>query len=89
MDPIFTIDERLIETHYKTESIFHSANEIHFHFQLTEKQLGMPVEVRGLKDGKCNLFWPMQGEFYLNKQIEPIFQLKPLLANSNRKNRKQ
>lgn len=44
-----------------------------------------------MQDGRTGLVWPMQGEFFLNKDIsdEPVLDIKPLLKNSNRKHRKE
>jgi len=44
-----------------------------------------------MQDGRIGLVWPMQGGFFLNKDItdEPVFDIKPLLKNSNRKYRKE
>lgn len=67
MDPIFSVRKCLLQTHFKTDSIFNYANMMIFHFELNEQDLKNPVEVRGLKDGKENLSWPMQGSFYLNQ----------------------
>lgn len=44
-----------------------------------------------MQDGRVGLVWPMQGGFFLNKDItdEPVLDIKPLLKNSNRKHRKE
>jgi hypothetical protein len=38
---------------------------------------------------RLDLCWPMQGSFYLNDSPDPIFDLKPLMANTNRKTRRE
>ena len=80
-----------METMFKTEYIFQYMNQIQFEFELNEAQLQQPVELRGLQEGRDGLAWPMQGELLLNKNShsEPFFSYKPLLANSNRKHRKE
>lgn len=62
MDPIFSVNDILVETFFKTDSVYQYANEIEFHFYLSQSQFNNPVEVRSLQDERGGvLAWPMQG----------------------------
>ena len=39
--------------------------------------------------GKTSLNYPMQGSFYINDEQVPFHDLKPLMSNSNKKNRRE
>lgn len=88
MDLVYQPKVVHLETFFRTENIFERANIITFEFILKYEETKLPIDVRCFKGNKIELVWPMQGEFFLNDARSPIFTLKPLKSNSNRKNRK-
>ena len=89
LDPQVQVRKVLVENYFKTFYIFDYVNIINFEFYLGQEELGHQVEIRGLVPDNTSLTWPMQGAFYLNEDKNSFHDLKPLLANSNRKHRRE
>lgn len=89
LDPLVQVRKIMVESFFRTFSIFEYINIFSFEFVLTNEDLGFPVEVRGLFPDSTCLSWPMQGGFYMNDDKASFHELKPLLYNSNRKHRRE
>jgi hypothetical protein len=89
MDPLYQVKRVLVESYFRTQSIFHYANVVNFEFLLKPEDKDLIVEVRGLHSGHTSLSWPMQGGFSLNDDKANFHDFKPLLTNSNRKARRE
>ena len=61
MDLVYQPQKILLETFYKTENVFETANIINFEFDLKFEDIKLPIDVRGFKGNKIELSWPMHG----------------------------
>ncbi len=89
LDPIYQVRKTFVKTYFTFSNIFTSTNQIDFIFDMDYADRGFPVEIRAIKAGQTTLGWPNIGLFFLNNETQSFSELRPLICNSNRKERKE